>query len=61
MRVTIAGALLGALVGAGWWYGFVCTACGVGKEPLGVLVFSTVAGALMARRFSADWGPPEIG
>jgi hypothetical protein len=53
------GALIGLGASAGWWYGFACTACGAGASPVGVFVFSTLVGALTARRFARDYAPPE--
>ncbi len=58
-KPTAVGGALGLAAGAAWWFGYACTTCGAGGSPVAVLVFSTAVSALMARRFSRDWAPPE--
>jgi hypothetical protein len=52
------GAAIGVVVTATWWYGFACTSCDPSGTPAAKFAFAAGLGALLAGRFSRDWGPP---
>lgn len=50
----LAGAALGALTAAAWWWGYACTTCDAGGSPVPKLILAVTLGVGMGHVFGAD-------